>query len=49
VSAFGINSGPKFPQKFQKRRRADNSLSAFVTSEIARWTPMIKAVNVKAD
>ena len=32
-----------------KARRGQQPLAALVTSEIARWTPIIKAANVKAD
>jgi tripartite-type tricarboxylate transporter receptor subunit TctC len=32
-----------------KSRRGQKALLALVTTEIARWTPIIKAANVKLD
>jgi tripartite-type tricarboxylate transporter receptor subunit TctC len=41
-----LELGSEIPDKAQ---RGQQPLAALVTSEIARWTPIIKAANVKAD
>ncbi len=41
-----LDLGSEIPEKAS---RGQQPLAALVTSEIARWTPIIKAANVKAD
>ena len=41
-----LELGSEIPAKTQ---RGQQPLAALVTSEIARWTPIIKAANVKTD
>ena len=41
-----LDLGSEIPDKTQ---RGQQPLAALVTSEIARWTPIIKAANVKTD
>jgi tripartite-type tricarboxylate transporter receptor subunit TctC len=41
-----LELGSEIPTKTQ---RGQQPLAALVTSEIARWTPIIKAANVKTD
>jgi tripartite-type tricarboxylate transporter receptor subunit TctC len=41
-----LDSGSEIPDK---ARRGPQALAAFVKTEIARWTPIIKAANVRAE
>jgi tripartite-type tricarboxylate transporter receptor subunit TctC len=41
-----LDSGGDIPTK---QDRGQQALAALVKSEIARWTPIIKAANVKLD
>jgi tripartite-type tricarboxylate transporter receptor subunit TctC len=41
-----LDLGSEIPDK---AKRGQQPLAALVTSEIARWTPIIKAANVKTD